>query len=234
MCGRYTLSSPADLIADLFGLTEMPELALRFNIAPTQEAPVVRVRKEAGNSEATGRRRLDLLRWGLVPFWADDPKIGNRMINARAESVATKPAFRRSFERRRCLVVADGYYEWKKEGVGKQPYRVHRPDDRPFAFAGLWDRWYDRGGGQPGDAPPLDSFTIVTTDASPEIAGLHDRMPVVVDPADFDLWLDPATTDLVRLEALLRPSAADLEAYPVSRLVNSPSNDAPECVLPLP
>ena len=141
MCGRYTLSSPADLIADLFGLTEMPELALRFNIAPTQEAPVVRVRREAGVPGTAGRRRLDLLRWGLIPFWADDPRIGNRMINARAESIATKPAFRRSYEKRRCLVVTDGFYEWQKVGGGgKQPYRIHRRDDRPFAFAGLWDR----------------------------------------------------------------------------------------------
>jgi putative SOS response-associated peptidase YedK len=239
MCGRYTLSSPADLIADLFGLVEVPELAPRYNIAPTQEAPVVRVLDEpvkggAGEGAEAGRRRLDLLRWGLVPFWADDPKIGNRMINARAESVATKPAFRQSFQKRRCLVVADGFYEWMKVPGGKQPYRLHRRDDKPFAFAGLWDRWFDRAGGGGGDAPPLDTFTILTTDALPEIAAIHHRMPVILDPADFDLWLDPAVADRQRLEPLLTPRGGDLlEAYPVSKLVNSPANDRPECVAPV-
>jgi putative SOS response-associated peptidase YedK len=228
MCGRYTLSSPADLIADLFGLAETPELAPRYNIAPTQEVPVVRV-LEAVAGEGDSRRQLDLLRWGLVPFWADDPAIGNRMINARAESVATKPAFRQSFRKRRCLVVADGFYEWKKEPEGKQPYRIHRRDGRPFAFAGLWDRWTDRRPGA-GDAPPLDTFTILTAEAAPEIASIHHRMPVILDPADHDLWLDPAVTDVDRLQPLLAlRDASFLAAYPVSKLVNSPANDVPGC-----
>lgn len=235
MCGRYTLSSPADLIADLFGLAETPALAPRYNIAPTQEAPVVRVLEATGgDDESAGRRQLDLLRWGLVPGWADDPKIGNRMINARSESVATKPSFRQSFKRRRCLVVADGFYEWTKVPGGKQPYRLHRRDSKPFAFAGLWDRWFDRAGGGGDDPQPLDTFTILTSDAAPEIAAIHHRMPVILDPADFDLWLDPTVADRERLEELLTPRGGDLlEAYPVSKLVNSPANDVPECIRPV-
>jgi putative SOS response-associated peptidase YedK len=233
MCGRYTLSSPTDLIADLLGLAEVPELAPRFNIAPTQEAPVVRVLEAAGDGEPAGRRRLDLLRWGLVPFWADDPGVGNRMINARGESLADKPAFRQSFKKRRCLVVADGFYEWKKEGDGKQPYHIHRRDGLPFAFAGLWDRWVDRTAGAAGDAAPLDTFTIVTTAAAPEIADLHDRMPVILDPADYDLWLDPAVSDRERLQPLLHPEGGELVRWPVSKLVNSPANDRPECSRPV-
>jgi putative SOS response-associated peptidase YedK len=214
MCGRYTLSSPSDLITELFDLAEQPELDARYNIAPTQEAPVVRA--------ADGGRRLDLLRWGLVPFWADDPKIGNRMINARSESVASKPAYREAFRRRRCLVATDGFFEWKKEPTGKQPWWIHREDGKPFAFAGLWERWRPRDG---GDGEPLETFTILTTDAAPEIAHLHDRMPVIVGRGDFDRWLDPGAADETVLQALLAPDGAGLTAYPVSRRVNSPGND---------
>jgi putative SOS response-associated peptidase YedK len=268
MCGRYTLSSPADLVAELFGLEEIPDLAPRYNIAPTQNVPVVRIREEAagpaggpsagggdglrgggakgsgggaagsadggagGSGTAAGspaRRRLDLLRWGLVPYWADDPGIGNRMINARAETVAEKPAFRDSFKKRRCLVVADGFYEWKKVGGGlKQPYRIRRRDRLPFAFAGLWDRWRDRSA---AGAPPLETFTILTTAVAPEIAELHDRMPVILEPAAYDLWLDRAVADPGRLAPLLRPRGEALEAYPVSRLVNNPANESPDCLV---
>jgi putative SOS response-associated peptidase YedK len=222
MCGRYTLSSPNDAIADLFEMPELPFLPPRFNVAPTQEAAVVRVLKHGEP------RRLDLLRWGLVPYWAEDPSIGNRMINARAESVSDKPAYRRSFRKQRCLVATDGFYEWKKQGKLKQPYHIRRKDHRPFAFAGLWERWKDPEG------KLLDTFTILTTDANELIRPLHDRMPVIVDRKDFALWLDPEVNDPVQLQALLVPAPPeDLETVPVSRAVNSPAYDAADCIAPL-
>jgi len=221
MCGRYTLSSPNDAIADLFELAEVPQLALRYNVAPTQEAAVVRV---AAPGEP---RRLDLLRWGLVPYWAEDPAIGNRMINARAESVAEKPAYKRSFRKQRCLVAVDGFYEWKKQGKLKQPYHIRRKDRRPFAFAGLWERWK-------GPEGPLDTFTILTTDANELIRPLHDRMPVIVARKDFALWLDPAVNDPEVLKPLLAPAPGEeMETVPVSRAVNSPAHDAADCIEPL-
>jgi putative SOS response-associated peptidase YedK len=222
MCGRYTLSSKGDEVALLFDLQEIPQLPLRYNIAPTQETAVVRVERPGEP------RRLDLLRWGLIPYWAKEASIGNRMINARAESVAEKPAYRWSFRRKRCLIPTNGFYEWKKEGKAKQPYMIRRKDAKPFAFAGLWDRWQDPERG------PLDTFTILTTDANELIRPLHDRMPVILDPRDFGLWLDPAVEDRERLEPLLAPfDSQQMETYPVSRTVNSPVNDVAECVEPL-
>ena len=222
MCGRYTLSSPNDAVADLFELPELPLLPPRYNVAPTQEAAAVRV-------PAPGApRRLDLLRWGLIPYWAEDPSIGNRMINARSESVAEKPAYRRSFRKQRCLIPTDGFYEWKKEGKLKQPYHIRRKDRLPFAFAGLWERWKNPEG------KLLDSFTILTTDANELIRPLHNRMPVIIDRKDFGLWLDPAAGDPVPLLALLVPApSGDMETVPVSRAVNSPAHDAPDCIEPL-
>jgi putative SOS response-associated peptidase YedK len=224
MCGRYTLTSSGDSVATLFDLMEVPQLPLRFNVAPTQEAAVVRV------VEPGGPRTLSFLRWGLVPYWAEDPAIGNRMINARAESVAEKPAYRTSFKKKRCLVVADGFYEWKKMGKGpKQPYLIRRPDRQPFAFAGLWSSWRN-----PASEHPLETFTILTTDPNATMKGLHDRMPVILDRADFGLWLDPATADADRLQSLLVPAPADLlETVPVSKMVNSPAYDGPQCIEPL-
>ncbi|MGH9363135.1 MAG: SOS response-associated peptidase [Thermoanaerobaculia bacterium] len=223
MCGRYTVSSPGDALAEVFGLPEVPQLPLRFNVAPTQESAVVRVLRPGAE------RRLDLLRWGLVPWWAEGPEIGNRMINARSESALEKPAFRDSFRRQRCLVAADGFYEWKALGGRlKQPFLIRRPDRRPFAFAGLWSRWRPRGG------EPLESFTILTTEADERIGDLHDRMPVILDPAQFELWLDPAVHDPARLLPLLRPGGGgDLELVPVSTKVNDPKNDEPDCIEPL-
>jgi putative SOS response-associated peptidase YedK len=225
MCGRYTLSTPTDEIAALFDLStqlDLPALPERYNVAPTQEAAVVRV-------VAPGTpRRLDLLRWGLVPYWADDLSIGNRMINARSESVADKPAFRRSFRRQRCLVATDGFYEWKKEGKLKQPYHIRRKDRHPFAFAGLWERWKNPEGNL------LDTFTILTTSANDLLRPLHDRMPVIVDRRDFALWLDPEVTDPAVLQPLLAPAPPDeMETVPVSRTVNSPAYDGPGCIAPL-
>lgn len=217
MCGRFTVRARLNQIAADFRPTVTPDLPLRYNIAPTQSVPVIR---QVGN----GDRQLDLLHWGLIPSWADDPKIGNKMINARADGVATKPSFRSAFKQRRCLVVTDGFYEWQKVGSKKQPYFIHRPDDRPFAFAGLWEHW------RRGELA-IDSCTIITTEANELMRPLHDRMPVILQPEDYDLWLDPAVQAREKLEPLLRPAAEDfLEAYPVSTTVNKPINDAAECI----
>ncbi|MDP9122112.1 MAG: SOS response-associated peptidase [Acidobacteriota bacterium] len=224
MCGRYTLSSPGEAVAELFDLLDVPPILPRYNLAPTQEAAVVRVLVPGAP------RTLSLVRWGLVPYWADDPGIGNRMINARAEGIAGKPAFRHSFRKRRCLVAADGFYEWKKEGKGKQPYLIRRRDHRPFAFAGLWSRWQSREGG----SDPLDTFTIVTTTPNDLLRPVHDRMPAILERGHFALWLDPAVEDAARLEPLLAPASTDgWEAVPVSRMVNSPAHDQPDCIEPL-
>jgi putative SOS response-associated peptidase YedK len=175
-------------------------------------------------------RRLDMLRWGLIPWWAEGPEIGNRMINARSESVERKPAFGDSFRRRRCLVATDGFYEWKPTGGRvKQPYLIRRSDRRPFAFAGLWSRW------RRPDGEPLDSFTILTTDADPSLRALHDRMPVILEPEQFDLWLDPAVQDPARLQPLLRPHVPPdgMQVVAVSTRVNKPEHDEPDCIEPL-
>lgn len=182
----------------------------RYNAAPTQRMPVVRV--------FDGKRELVLLRWGLIPSWAKDPKIGNSLINARGETVHEKPAFRSAFKARRCLVPADGFYEWRKlSGGSKQPYRITMADSSPFAFAGLWERW-DKGD------EPLETFTIITTTANVLVAPIHDRMPVILDPADYDAWLESQDTTIPM--ALLQPYPAKrMSAYPVSTRVNSPRND---------
>jgi putative SOS response-associated peptidase YedK len=222
MCGRYTLTSSGEDVADLFALLEVPSIPPRYNMAPTQEAAVVRV------AEPGAPRTLSFLRWGLVPYWAKEAAIGNRMINARAESVTEKPSFKSSFRRKRCLIPTSGFYEWKKEGKSKQPYLIRRKDHRPFAFAGLWDRWNDPASG------PLETFTILTTDANERVRELHDRMPVILAREDFDLWLDPKVGDPARLQPLLAPLAGDeLELVRVSRNVNSPANDTPDCIEPL-
>jgi putative SOS response-associated peptidase YedK len=220
MCGRYTLTSPSEDLALLFDISQLPLLPPRYNMAPTQEAAVVRV-------TAPGEpRRLDFLRWGLIPYWAKEASIGNRMINARSEGVAEKPSYRHSFKKKRCLVPTSGFYEWKKEGKAKQPYMIRRHDGKPFAFAGLWSTWKD-----PEKQEPVETFTIMTTDANDFIRPLHDRMPVILAPEDFDLWLDPKIEDAARLQALLRPAPNDiLETYPVSKLVNSPVNEMPNCI----
>jgi putative SOS response-associated peptidase YedK len=222
MCGRYTLSSGGEELALMFDLAKVPPLPPRYNLAPTQEAAVVRVERPGEP------RQLGFLRWGLIPYWAKEASIGNRMINARSESVAEKPAYRWSFRKQRCLIPTDGFYEWKKEGKAKQPFFIHRKDGKPFAFAGLWARWKDPEKGL------LDTFTILTTDANDLIRPLHDRMPVILDPKDFDLWLDPAIEDQERLQPLLTPfDPGQMETFPVSRAVNSPAHDAADCIAPL-
>jgi len=218
MCGRYTLRSKPMAIAEEFDLPEVPPLHPRFNIAPNQPVAVVRF------DPSEGSRRLDFLTWGLVPSWADDPSIGDHMINARSESVLEKPAFRYAFRSRRCLVVADGFYEWQRQDGWKRPFFVHRRDDRPFAFAGLWEHW------EKGDQP-IYSCTLLTTDANEVLAPIHDRMPVIVPRSAYDLWLDLAVKDPNRLQLLLVPFPIDeMEVYPVSRMVNHPENDVEECM----
>ncbi|MGC1718980.1 MAG: SOS response-associated peptidase [Isosphaeraceae bacterium] len=218
MCGRYTLRSKPMAIAEEFDLPEVPPLHPRFNIAPNQPVAVVRF------DPSEGSRRLDFLTWGLVPSWANDPSIGDHMINARSESVLEKPAFRYAFRSRRCFVVADGFYEWQRQDGWKRPFFVHRRDDIPFAFAGLWEHW-EKG------YQPIHSCTLLTTDANEVLAPIHDRMPVIVPRSAYDLWLDPAVKDPDRLQPLLVPFPIDeMEAYPVSRLVNDPGNDVPECI----
>ncbi len=221
MCGRFTLRASSAELQKFFQLTHQPPWTPRYNIAPTQ--PVLGVRRTSAGREP------GLLQWGLVPSWADDPSVGSRMINARAETLATRPAFRGPFRRRRCLVLADGFYEWKKQdGKDKQPYFVRRKDDRPFAFAGLWDHWTGADGSE------LESCVIVTTEPNELLKGIHDRMPVILAEWAYDEWLDPDNADVARLQRLLVPYPAELlEAFPVSKLVNNPRNDSPRCVEPL-
>ena len=222
MCGRFTLHSPQDRIAALFELAPAPELHPRYNIAPSQ--PVAAIRIAPGQD----RRVLDLLRWGLIPFWAKDPKTGYKMINARAETVASKPAFRDAFRRRRCLIPADGFYEWKAIEGGKQPYYIRLKGGGPFALAGLWEHW-DGAGGE-----VIESCTIIVTEANELMSTIHDRMPVILAPQDYDLWLDPAVQARETVSGLLRPFPADaMEAYRVGLGVNSPRNDEARLIEPV-
>lgn len=227
MCGRYTLTTPGEVIAEIFELPEAPEVTARYNVAPTQEVAAIR------SDEECGGRQLVHLRWGLVPHWADDPAIGNRMINARAESVADKPAFRTSFQKKRCLVLADGFYEWQKLAGGKkQPWYFRLASGAPFAFAGLWASWHEQAPGS--DRAPLETCTVLTTDANALVAKSHHRMPVILAPEDLDLWLDPRVRDRERLEAALGPFDPDrMIAFPVSTRVNTPANDDPSVIEPL-
>jgi putative SOS response-associated peptidase YedK len=221
MCGRFTLRTSGKVVADFFGLSEIPNRPARFNIAPTQPVPAVRVGPEHEG------RELALLRWGLIPGWATDRSIGNRMINARSDTVATKPAFRKAFRQRRCVIVADGFYEWNKLNGRKQPYYIRLKDGGPFAFAGLWEHW-NRGGAH------IDSCTMLTTDANEVVSSIHDRMPVILEPEDYDLWLDPEVQDAKKLEPLLVPYTSEgMAAYPVGALVNNPKADDPKCVEPV-
>jgi putative SOS response-associated peptidase YedK len=220
MCGRFCYFSPAEAVTRLFGARVPNDPAPRYNIAPTQDAPVIR-------ADADGRTLVGL-RWGLVPFWAKDPKIGNRMINARGETVAAKPAFRAAFRKRRCLVIADGFYEWQKVAGGKQPWLIAQADGEPFAMAGLWESWRPAE-----DAAPLETCTIITTAANDMMRPLHDRMPAILDGAAIDRWLDPAA-EPAALEPLLAPAPDGiLRAVPVSRRVNSPANDDPALIEPV-
>jgi putative SOS response-associated peptidase YedK len=218
MCGRYLLKAPADALRRAFGFVEQPNLMPRYNIAPTQDVPVIRERREP-----KGERTLQLLRWGLIPPWAEDTKGGAKLINARAEGIAQRPSFREAFRKRRCLVPADGFYEWRAEGKARQPYLVARRDRAPFAFAGLWERWWPKA--EPAEPAFIDSFTIVTTAANALLQPLHARMPVILATEDCARWLDRGATP-EDLTALLKPAPEDLLAYfPVSPRVNAAAPD---------
>jgi putative SOS response-associated peptidase YedK len=221
MCGRFTLTASREVLRDLFPLFDIPDVTPSYNVAPTQTVLAVRV--PAGRDKP----ELAALKWGLVPGWADDPAIGNRLINARAETVAEKPAFRSAFRQRRCLVLADGFYEWQKVGRQKQPYLFRLQGGAPFAFAGLWEHW-ER------DGRAIDSCTVRTTSANELVKPLHERMPVILAPADFARWLDPKPATGPELQALLRPYPAEaMTAYPVSPQVNNARHNDAECVAPL-
>ncbi|MBT6204719.1 MAG: SOS response-associated peptidase [Alphaproteobacteria bacterium] len=220
MCGRFTLKGPPNQIAKMLGLDIVPNLEPRYNIAPTQD--VIAVRMEDGG------RAMVKLKWGLVPFWAEDLSIGSKMINARADTVAEKPAFREAFRSRRCLIPADGFYEWQSRGKGapKQPFHIHRPDGEPFTFAGLWERW-EKGG------EPVETFTIVTTDAPESLKPIHHRAPVILLGDHMEHWLatsQEATDGLAELLTALPDG--ELIADPVTTLVNNVRNDSPDCLEP--
>jgi putative SOS response-associated peptidase YedK len=222
MCGRFAFYSPHEAVTRLFGVAAAPEVEPRYNIAPTQFVAAVR--------EAGGPRELAMLYWGLVPSWAKEKSIGARMINARAETLQEKPSFRTAFRRRRCLVLADGYYEWQRAGAVKQPYFIAFEDGAPFGMAGLWERWRD-----PTTGEPLESCCIVTTVPAPSVADVHDRMPVIIPPEAHAEWLDPRNDSTDRLARLLGPwPAPGLHARPVSRRVNDARNQGADLVEEVP
>lgn len=218
MCGRFYLDTIQEALLEHFQLDDAPNLIPRFNIAPSQDIAVVR----AGGHG----RELAMLHWGLVPSWSKEEKTHYSMINARAETAATKPAFRSAYRQRRCLIPASGFYEWQPGKHGKQPYCIRPTGDGLFAFAGLWEHWE-------GEGKTVVSCTILVTDANELLAPIHDRMPVILDPADYNAWLDPHQHDPAALSELLkRYPAAMMRAYPVSRRVNNPINDDPACIEP--
>jgi len=216
MCGRFTLTVELETLQAMFGFRYQGRVAPRFNIAPSQEVLTVVVQE--------GERIGKMMRWGLVPFWAKDDRIGAKMINARAETVDEKASFRHAFKRRRCLILADGFYEWRKEGAKKVPYRFTLATDAPFAFAGLWERWEGASG-------PLETCTIITTKANELVAAIHDRMPVILPSERHGDWLDSSLDDSEYLKTFLQPYPSEqMRMYEVSPLVNSPKNDVSACI----
>jgi len=222
MCGRFTLTvDPAELKEYFDGYIFPTQFAPRFNIAPTQ--PVLAIPNDAKN-------KADFFLWGLIPSWSKDPAIANKLINARGETLAEKPSFRGGFKYKRCLIPADGFYEWQVRAgeKTKTPYFIHMKDRLPFAFAGLWDEWHSP------DGASLRTCTIITTEPNELMSTLHNRMPVILDPRDYEQWLDAAPQAPDKLQPLIRPFPADrMSAYPVSTMVNKPGHDRPELVVPL-
>jgi putative SOS response-associated peptidase YedK len=219
MCGRYAITTAPEAIRQLFAYLEQPNFPPRYNVAPTQPVPIVRM--------AEGRRQLALVRWGLIPAWVKDPRTFSLLINARGESVLDKPAFRNGMKRRRCLFPADGFYEWKRDGEKKQPYFVRLKSGQPMAFAGLWESWMGPNGEE------METAAIVTTTASRSIAHIHDRMPVIVPPEAFDFWLDPNVDGEMAASVIAPARDALIEAYAVSRAVNRTANDSAALIEPL-
>jgi len=220
MCGRYAITSAPEAIRRLFGYDEQPNFPPRFNVAPTQPVPIVRL--------AEGRRQLALVRWGLIPSWVKDPRAFSLLINARGESLNEKPAFRNAMRRRRCLFPADGFYEWRREGERKTPYYVRLKAGGPLAFAGLWESWMGPNGEE------METAAIVTTRANRALAAIHERMPVIVPPDAFDFWLDAAKVDAETASALVAPAREGLlDVYEVSSAVNRTANDTPALIEPV-
>lgn len=220
MCGRYAITSAPEAIRQLFRYSEQPNFPPRYNVAPTQPIPVVRL--------VNGVRQFALVRWGLLPSWVKDPKAFTLVINARGESVLDKPAFRNAMKYRRCLIPADGFYEWQAGGRHKQPYYIRAKSGQPFGFAGLWETWCGPNGEE------VDTVAIVTTRANRTLGDIHERMPVIVPPEAFDLWLNCKDVDAETAAAIITPAPDDLlEAYPISTAVNRVANDNAELIEPL-
>lgn len=220
MCGRFALATEKKILEMLYQLEIGIDLPPRYNIAPSQNILALR------RSPQHGKRELTNLKWGLVPFWAKDASIGSRMINARSETAAEKPSFREAFKKRRLLIPAGGFFEWKKDGGTRQPYYIYQKNEQPFSLAGLWERW-EKG------EEPLESCTILTTKSNTLIASLHERMPVIISPQDYEKWLDPQTDSAV-ISGLLKPyPPEEMAAHPVSPAVNKPTNNSPELIEPL-
>jgi putative SOS response-associated peptidase YedK len=222
MCGRFVLMTQGKELAEQFHCDEFPDLGPRYNIAPTQLVAIVRFSRE------TRRRECRLAKWGLIPSWAKDPSMGPKLINARAESAGTKPAFRSAFKYRRCLVVADGFYEWKKlDSKRKQPYLFRLSNGKPFAFAGLWERWSSPEGHE------TESCAVLTTDSNDLLRSIHDRMPVILKPDDYAAWLDPEIRTSEPLQSMLQPYPPDeMTGRSVSSKVNKADHEGPDCIEP--
>jgi putative SOS response-associated peptidase YedK len=222
MCGRFTLHSSSEKIAEIFDLKSVGDIEPQYNIAPTQLVGAVL------NSSKNDTREFNYFRWGLIPSWAKDKSIGAKLINARAETVADKPSFRNAFKRRRCLIVADGFYEWQKTEGKKQPFYFRLKNDQPFAFAGLWEKW------ESPSSEEINSCTILTTSANELLKPLHDRMPVILSVSDYDLWLDTKVQTSEPLQKLLHPyPESAMTGNPVSTLVNNPKHNSSDCIITL-
>jgi putative SOS response-associated peptidase YedK len=219
MCGRYNILAYPEALLEHFGVEQPPGIDLkpRYNVAPSQDVPAIR--------QHDSSRELVLLHWGLIPFWAKDEKLKYSTINAKAETIAQKPAFRDAFKKRRCLIPASGFYEWRQEKGHKQPYNIRLKDEPVFAFAGLWEHWENPEG------KVIESCSIIVTEANELIRPIHDRMPVILADADYTTWLDPTESTQSTLTSLLKPyPASEMELYPVSTAVNNPRNDGPDLI----
>jgi putative SOS response-associated peptidase YedK len=218
MCGRFTIDIASETLAEIFGLAETPAILPRYNVAPTQQIPVIRQYED-------GQNHLDFLHWGLIPSWSKDKSIGSKMINARSETVSEKPAFKQAIRYRRCLVPSSGYYEWVTEGKGKQPWFIRLKDGSPMVFAGLWESW------KSAEGEVIESCAILTTASNRLVEPLHDRMPVILSPDECRTWLDRETTNPAGLVHMFQPYPTDLmEMWAVSSMVNSVGNDSADLI----